>query len=104
MSFALKSALLAIVRAYQRYLSPFIPASCRYYPTCSEYMLTAIEHHGAARGVWLGLKRIGRCHPLGGSGYDPVPGSTNNNHTAHTLTDENDGDTVRLTGTKNNNG
>ncbi|MBA2479393.1 MAG: membrane protein insertion efficiency factor YidD [Planctomycetes bacterium] len=69
-----KTALIAGVRAYQRFLSPLKPACCRYVPTCSEYAAEAIERHGAARGAWLGMKRVGRCHPWGGSGYDPVPG------------------------------
>lgn len=70
---ALKAVVLAAIRAYQRFISPFIPANCRYIPTCSEYMLTAIQLHGTGRGLLLGVKRIGRCHPWGGSGYDPVP-------------------------------
>lgn len=69
----LRAAVLSGIRFYQRYLSPFIPANCRYIPTCSEFMIEAIQLHGTSRGVWLGLRRIGRCHPLGGSGYDPVP-------------------------------
>lgn len=69
----LRATVLSIIRAYQRYLSPFIPANCRYIPTCSEYMLEAIQKHGISRGLWLGIKRIGRCHPFGSSGYDPVP-------------------------------
>jgi putative membrane protein insertion efficiency factor len=67
------------VRIYQVTLSPILhwmggPGSgCRFQPTCSEYFLQAIQTHGAARGSWLGLKRIGRCHPWGGHGHDPVP-------------------------------
>ena len=63
------------VRAYRLLLSPWIGHSCRYQPTCSAYALEALERHGAIRGGWLALRRIGRCHPWGGSGYDPVPGS-----------------------------
>ena len=63
----------ALINAYRRFISPMFPPSCRYQPTCSEYTLTAIAHHGAIKGVWLGLKRIGRCHPWGGEGFDPVP-------------------------------
>lgn len=65
--------LIALVRFYQGAISPYTPASCRYNPTCSQYMIEAIKEHGAARGLWLGLKRISRCHPWGGSGDDPVP-------------------------------
>jgi putative membrane protein insertion efficiency factor len=70
------------VRIYQITLSPLLqwaggPGSgCRFEPTCSEYFLHAIEAHGVARGVWLGLKRIGRCQPWGGQGCDPVPAAT----------------------------
>ncbi|GMR02829.1 MAG: hypothetical protein BMS9Abin20_1180 [Acidimicrobiia bacterium] len=67
-------ALLA-VRAYQRLISPLLRSNCRYYPSCSHYTFEAIEIHGAARGSWLGMKRIGRCHPFHEGGLDPVPGS-----------------------------
>lgn len=65
-------ALLACIRAYQ-VLARGLPSRCRYLPTCSEYAAEAIEAHGAARGVSLALRRVGRCHPWGGHGYDPVP-------------------------------
>lgn len=65
--------ILALVRIYQYGISPFTPVSCRYLPTCSEYALDAVRLHGPWRGVWLALRRIGRCHPWGGHGYDPVP-------------------------------
>jgi putative membrane protein insertion efficiency factor len=58
---------------YKYYISPVTPASCRYVPTCSEYALQALEKHGPFKGGWMALKRILRCHPWGGSGYDPVP-------------------------------
>lgn len=64
---------IKIVRGYQLVLSPIIPASCRYTPTCSQYMIEAIKKYGPFKGGWLGVKRIGRCHPWGGHGHDPVP-------------------------------
>lgn len=63
---------LGIVRFYQYFISPMFPPRCRYTPTCSAYMVESIKKHGAFKGGWKGLKRIGRCHPWGGSGYDPV--------------------------------
>ncbi|MDA0929867.1 MAG: membrane protein insertion efficiency factor YidD [Bacteroidetes bacterium] len=65
--------LVAMVRLYQWIISPWLPAACRYTPTCSHYMVEALQKHGPIRGLWLGLKRIGRCHPWGGFGHDPVP-------------------------------
>lgn len=61
------------VRAYRLLLSPWVGSNCRYQPTCSAYALEALERHGAVKGSWLAARRIGRCHPWGGSGYDPVP-------------------------------
>lgn len=69
----IKRTLLGGVGIYKRWLSPLLPPACRYTPTCSAYMAEAIESHGAVRGVWLGTKRLCRCHPWGGSGWDPVP-------------------------------
>lgn len=66
---------IVLVRVYQYGISPLTPASCRYTPTCSTYAVQAIQLHGPWRGGWLALKRIASCHPWGGSGYDPVPGS-----------------------------
>ena len=65
--------LRAVIRLYQRTLSPLLGQSCRYEPTCSKYAYEAIGVHGAARGTWLALKRVGRCNPWGGMGLDPVP-------------------------------
>ena len=65
--------LLALIRAYQLTLSPLLGGSCRFLPTCSVYAREAIERHGAWRGSWLALRRLSKCHPLGRSGFDPVP-------------------------------
>ncbi len=64
---------ILLIRFYQTAISPHTPAACRYTPTCSQYALEAIKKHGAFKGLWLAIKRILRCHPWGGSGYDPVP-------------------------------
>ena len=64
--------VIAALKGYKLFLSPLLPSACRYRPTCSEYMLAAVEHYGVLRGVWLGLKRLGRCHPFHQGGYDPV--------------------------------
>ena len=63
--------LIAAVRCYQLGISPFIGPRCRFQPTCSQYFIEAVRKYGAFRGGWRGLCRIGRCHPWGGSGYDP---------------------------------
>lgn len=65
--------LLLLVRFYQYAVSPMLPPRCRYTPTCSQYAAEALQKHGALKGGWLAAKRIGRCHPWGGSGHDPVP-------------------------------
>jgi putative membrane protein insertion efficiency factor len=64
---------LALVRAYQLLLSPFTGGACRFEPSCSAYALEAIDVHGFARGMWLALRRVARCHPLAAPGIDPVP-------------------------------
>ena len=61
------------IYAYRWLISPWLPANCRYAPTCSTFALEAIDTHGVLRGGWLAAKRLARCHPWGGSGYDPVP-------------------------------
>ena len=72
----LRAALIGIIRFYRLAVSPWLPASCRYVPTCSAYAEEAVETHGGWRGGWMALRRIGRCHPWGGHGYDPVRPST----------------------------
>jgi putative membrane protein insertion efficiency factor len=69
----LQRALLIFIRFYQTAISPFTPPSCRYTPTCSAYAAEAIGRHGSIKGSWLALRRLLRCHPFGGRGYDPVP-------------------------------
>ena len=68
-----RAALLGLIRLYQLTLSPWLGRQCRYEPTCSHYAAEALQRFGVRRGVWLAAKRIGRCHPWGRSGYDPVP-------------------------------
>ena len=69
----LAKILLGLIRFYQYAISPMLPPRCRYQPTCSQYAIAAVRKYGALNGGWLAAKRIGRCHPWGGSGYDPVP-------------------------------
>ena len=71
----MKRILIALVKFYQKYISPLTPPSCRYVPTCSQYALEALEKYGAVKGGWLALKRLCRCHPFhkGHDLYDPVP-------------------------------
>ena len=64
--------LIAVLRGYKQWVSPLLPSACRFYPTCSEYMVGSIGKHGVGKGVWLGVKRLGRCHPFHAGGYDPV--------------------------------
>lgn len=62
-----------LIRGYQLAISPMLGNRCRFFPSCSEYTLEALEKHGLLRGVWLGVRRVGRCHPWHPGGYDPVP-------------------------------
>ena len=64
--------LIVLLKGYKLFVSPLLPSACRYYPTCSEYMMDAIRKHGALRGVWMGVKRLSRCHPFHEGGFDPV--------------------------------
>jgi putative membrane protein insertion efficiency factor len=68
----MQRVVIAVLRGYKLCISPLLPSACRFYPTCSEYMLDAVAKHGVLRGVWIGLKRLGRCHPFHAGGYDPV--------------------------------
>ena len=80
----MNAGLRWLIRGYQQWISPALHAlagpgaGCRYEPTCSQYCLDALETHGLLKGMWLGLRRIGRCHPWGGHGPDPVPGHRSN--------------------------
>ena len=73
------SPLIFLVKIYQWFISPILPASCRYTPTCSHYMIEALKVWGPIKGTFLGIKRIASCHPRGGHGYDPVPEKKNEN-------------------------
>ena len=68
-----KRTALSLLRFYKRQVSPCLPPSCRFIPTCSEYAMQAVEKYGAVKGSWLAVKRIARCNPLCKGGYDPVP-------------------------------
>ncbi len=69
----MRKTVIFIIRLYQYTLSPYIAQSCRYTPTCSQYSIEAIQRFGVIKGFWLGLRRVGRCHPWHHGGYDPVP-------------------------------
>ncbi len=69
----MKTLLTGGIRAYRYAISPLLGRCCRFYPSCSEYAAEAIQRHGALRGSWLAVRRIGRCHPFHPGGYDPVP-------------------------------
>lgn len=73
MSKVFQKLLLALIQLYRKAISPILPSSCRFQPTCSSYAKTAIERFGPWKGGWLALKRLSKCHPFGGHGYDPVP-------------------------------
>ena len=69
----MRAVLIALVRVYRRIVSPLLPPRCRFHPSCSAYALEALTVHGAGRGAWLALRRVGRCHPWNAGGFDPVP-------------------------------
>jgi putative membrane protein insertion efficiency factor len=83
----IRAALLVLIRVYQLTLSRLLGPSCRFEPSCSHYTATCIERFGALRGAWLGIKRIGRCHPFNAGGFDPPPRVANrhvrDSHEAH---------------------
>jgi putative membrane protein insertion efficiency factor len=68
----MQTVVVALLRFYKRWISPMLPSACRFSPTCSEYMREAVQKHGTARGVWLGIRRLCRCHPFHEGGFDPV--------------------------------
>ena len=75
-----------LILIYRNAISPFFPNRCRFYPSCSAYGVEAIKVHGALRGCWLIIRRLSRCHPWGGQGYDPVPQSScSSNHSSHCI-------------------
>ena len=69
----MQGVALFLLRSYKRFISPLLPPMCRFEPTCSVYTMQAVEKYGALRGVWLGIRRLGRCHPFNPGGWDPVP-------------------------------
>ena len=69
----MKKLILKMIRSYQKYISPMSPPTCRFYPTCSQYAIEAVEEHGAIKGSYLATRRILKCHPFHEGGFDPVP-------------------------------
>ena len=78
----LAQPLIGLVKLYRLAISPWLGGSCRFQPTCSTYAIEALQTHGVFRGAWLAARRISRCHPWGGAGYDPVPGEQKDEHQA----------------------
>jgi hypothetical protein len=83
----MKRILITLIRGYQLFISPLLGSNCRFYPTCSHYAKEALEKHGAAKGGWLALKRIGRCHPWHEGGVDLVPEPSGKTCQCHKHTD-----------------
>ena len=69
----MRGLVMVLLRGYKRFISPLLPPMCRFEPTCSVYMLEAVRKYGALRGIWMGVRRLGRCHPFNPGGWDPVP-------------------------------
>ena len=69
----INNLVVGSIKVYQSVISPYLPSSCRHYPTCSVYTIQAVMKYGTIKGGWIGIKRIGRCRPLGTAGHDPVP-------------------------------
>lgn len=76
----MKRILIGLIRGYKSLISPVLPPACRFYPTCSEYAMEAIDRFGIFRGGWMAIARILRCHPLHPGGYDPVPPKDDHDH------------------------
>ena len=68
----MRKVVIVVLKGYKRFMSPLLPSACRFHPTCSEYMLEAVNKYGAARGIWMGTRRLLRCHPFHEGGFDPV--------------------------------
>ena len=68
----MRNLIVFALRMYKRWVSPCLPSACRFHPTCSEYMLEAVQRHGVVRGIWMGMRRLARCHPFQQGGFDPV--------------------------------
>ena len=73
----LKNLLITLIKGYQKWISPLLPTRCRFQPTCSQYFIESLQEHHFLKGVFFGIRRSFRCHPWGGSGYDPVPKNKN---------------------------
>jgi len=69
----MKTVMITLIRGYQKFISPFLPPTCRFYPTCSSYFVQALQKYGFFKGSYLGVRRIMRCHPFNPGGYDPLP-------------------------------